>query len=77
VGDNPYVTFGSKGAGAAQALDGVDRICNSLEMVKAFEGILITSKPTEEHLAECRELSEKLAWLERTQKPQRIDEPLL
>jgi hypothetical protein len=46
-------------------------------MVKAFEGILVTSKPTEEHLSECRELSEKLAWLERTQKPQRIEEPLL
>jgi hypothetical protein len=46
-------------------------------MVKAFEGILITRKPTEEYLAECRDLGEKPAWLERTLKPQRIEEPLL
>lgn len=58
-------------------MDGVDRICNSLKMVRAFEGILITRKPTEEYLAECREPGEKLAWLERTLKPQGIEEPLL
>jgi len=77
VGNKPYVTFGSRGGGGAQALDSVDRICDGLKMIKAFEGTLATRKPTEEDLAECRELGKKLARLEKTEKPQRIEEPRL
>jgi flavorubredoxin len=77
VGNKPYVTFGSKGGGSAQALDSVDKICDGLKMIKAFEGILATRKPAEEDLAECRELGKKLAWLEKTEKSQRIEEPRL
>ena len=77
VGNKPYVTFGSKGGGGAQALDSVERICDSLKMVKAFEGILTTRKPTEETLTECKELGKKLARLEKIEKPQRIEEPRL
>lgn len=77
VGNKPYVTFGSSGGGGAQALDSVDRICGGLKMIKAFEDILATRKPTEEDLAEYRELGKKLARLEKTEKPQRIEEPRL
>jgi flavorubredoxin len=77
VANKPYVTFGSKGGGGAQALESVDRICNNLKMIKAFESILVTRKPTEEDLAGCRELGKKLARLEKIEKPQRIEEPRL
>ena len=77
VENKPYVTFGSKGGGGAQALDSVERICDGLKMIKAFEGVLATRKPTEEVLAECRELGKKLAWLEKIEKPQGIEEPRL
>jgi flavorubredoxin len=77
VGNKPYVTFGSKGGGGAQALDSVDRICNNLKMVKAFEGVLATRKPTEEELTECRELGKRLAGLGELEKSQRVEEPRL
>jgi flavorubredoxin len=77
VENKPYVTFGSKGGGGAQALDSVERICDSLKMIKAFEGVLTTRKPTEETLAECRELGKKLARLEKIERPQGIEEPRL
>ena len=77
VGNKPYVTFGSKGGGSAQALDSVDRICDGLKMIRAFESILVTRKPTEEDMAECRDLGKKLARLEKTEKPQRVEEPRL
>ena len=77
VENKPYVTFGSKGGGGAQALDSVERICDSLKMIKAFEGVLTTLKPTEETLAACRELGKKLARIEKIEKPQGIEEPRL
>jgi flavorubredoxin len=77
VENKPYVTFGSKGGGGAQALDSVERICDSLKMIKAFEGVLTTRNPTEETLAECRELGKRLARLEKIERPQRIEEPRL
>ncbi len=58
VGDKPYVAFGSKGGGGSQALDSVERICDGLKMIRAFEGVLATRKPTEEALVECRELGQ-------------------
>ncbi len=77
VGNKPYVTYGSKGGGGAQALDSVDRICDGLKMVKVFESVLITRKPTEENLAECRELGRKLVQLQKTEKLQVVQEPRL
>ena len=77
VGNKPYVVFGSKGGGGAQAIDSVERICDGLKMTKAFEGILATRKPTEEVLAECRELGKRIARLEKIEKPSSIEEPRL
>jgi flavorubredoxin len=65
VGNKPYVTFGSKGGGGAQALDSVERICDGIKMSKVFEGVLATREPTAEDLAECRELGRKVARLEK------------
>jgi hypothetical protein len=39
----------------------VERICYDLKMVKAFDGIIATRKPTDEDLTHCRELGKKLA----------------
>jgi len=75
VGKKPYVTLGSKVGGGAQALDSMERLCDDLKMIKAFEGILATRKPTKEDLAECRELGKKLVQLEKIGKPQRIEAP--
>lgn len=77
VENKPYVTFGSKGGGGAQSLDSVERICNNIKMVKAFESVLATRQPSEEVLAECRELGKKLAHPEKRDKPSKIEEPKL
>ncbi len=77
VGNKPYVTFGSKGGGGAQALDSVERICDGLKMVRAFNGVLATRKPANEDLAQCRELGRKLASLDEIAKPEGIEEPRL
>lgn len=77
VGNKPYMTFGSKGGGGSQALDSVERICDGLRMVKAFNGVLATRKPANEDLAQCRELGRKLASLDKIAKPEGIEEPRL
>ncbi len=77
VGGKPYATFGSKGGGGAQALDTVERICDGLKMIRAFEGLLATRKPTEEDLEQCRKLGQNIARLEKVEKPQDIEEPRL
>ena len=61
MGNKTYVTFWQKGWRGAQALDTVERICYDLKMVKAFDGIVATRKPTDEDLAHCNELGKKLA----------------
>ena len=77
VANKPYVTFGSKGGGGAQALDSVERICDGMKMKKAAEGVLATRKPTQEALTECRELGKKLARPEKMVTPKGIEEPRL
>jgi len=77
VGNKPYVTFGSKGGGGAQALDSVERICDGLGMVKVFNGVLATRKPSNEDLARCRELGVKLASLDKISRLEGIEEPRL
>lgn len=74
VSGKPYATFGSKGGGGSQALDSVERILNNIRMVKAFESVVATRQPTEEVLAQCRELGKKLAHPEKKDK---IEEPKL
>lgn len=70
-GKKLYVTSGSKLGGRSQALDSIERLCDDFKMIKAFEGILATRKPTKEDLAECRELGKKLVPLDKIGKPQR------
>ena len=77
VENKPYATFGSKGGGGSQALDSVERICNNIRMVKAFESVLATRQPTEEVLTQCKELGKKLAYPEKREKSTKIEEPKL
>jgi len=77
VGDKPYVTFGSKGGGGGQALDSVEKICDGLKMIRAYQGVLATRKPTDDVLVECRDLGKKIAKLEKVEKPAKVEEPRL
>jgi flavorubredoxin len=77
VTDKPYIVFGSKGGGGAQAVDSVERICDGLRMIKAFEGVLATRAPTDEDLARCREIGKNLARIEKVERPSKIEEPRL
>ncbi len=77
MANKPYVTFGSKGGGGAQALESVERICDGLKMTRFAQGVMATRKPTDESLAECRELGKKLAHPEKGQKPSGVEEPRL
>ena len=63
VDNKPYAAFSSAGAGGKGALDSIDRICRSLRLKKAFEGVVATGKPSSEVLEECKELGRKLAQL--------------
>ena len=77
MGNKPYVTFGSKGGGGLQFLEGLERICDNMKMVKVFEGLVATRTPTEEDLAKCRELGKKLAKLEKIERVKDVGEPRL
>jgi len=77
VADKPYVTFGSKGGGGAQALESVERICDGLKMVRAAEGVMATRQPTPEVIAQCKELGKKLAQPKKMEKPKGTPEPRL
>ncbi len=61
VTDKPYATFGSAGGGGKQALDSLDRLCGSLRLKKAFEGVVAQREPSSEVLEECRGLGAKMA----------------
>lgn len=63
VDNKPYTAFSSAAGGGGQALDSIDRICNSFRLKKAFEGVIATGKPSSEVLEECKELGKKLAQL--------------
>ncbi|MBA7629441.1 Flavodoxin [subsurface metagenome] len=63
VDDKPYVAFCSSGGGGRQALDSLERICNSIGLNKAFEGIVATGKPSAKVFDDCKELGRKLAQL--------------
>ena len=76
VGNKPYVVFGSKGGGGSQAVDTVERICDGMKMAKFSQAVLATRKPTDEVLAECKELGKKLSQPEKGERPG-VEEPRL
>lgn len=61
VVNKPYTAFGSAGSGGRQALDSIDRVCNSFRLKKAFGGVIATGKPASDVLEQCKELGKKLA----------------
>ncbi len=77
MANKPYVVFGSKGGGGAQALESVERICDGLKMTRFTEGIMATRKPTDDVLAECRELGRRLANPAKGHKTGGVEEPRL
>jgi flavorubredoxin len=76
VENKPYVVFGSKGGGGAQALESVERICDGMKMVRAATSVIATRQPTDTILTDCTELGRKLAKLEKVEKPS-VQEPRL
>ena len=77
LGDKPYVTFGSKGGGGAQALESVSRICDGLKMIKAADDVIATRTPAPEVIAECKALGDKIAKMEKVTRPATVEEPRL
>ena len=63
VANKPFVAFCSSGGGGRQALDSVERICNSIGLSKVLEGIIATGKPSAKVFDDCKELGKKLAQL--------------
>ena len=61
VDNKPYVAFSTAGAGGKQALDHIDRLCNSLKLREMSKGIAIAGEPSPQVLEQCRELGRKLA----------------
>jgi flavorubredoxin len=77
VAAKPYVVFGSKGGGGAQAMESVERICDGLKMTRAADSLMATRQPTPEVLGQCRELGKKLAQPSKMEKPKGTPEPRL
>jgi flavodoxin len=77
VADKPYVTFGSKGGGGAQALESVERICDGIKMRKVADGVVATRQPSAEVLTQCKDLGKKLAKPEKLVKSPGVKEPRL
>lgn len=77
MGNKPYVTFGSKGGGGLQFLEGLERICDNMKMVKVFESLVATRKPAEEDISKCKELGKKMAKLEKVERVKETGEPRL
>jgi len=63
VDGKPYTSFSSGGAGGKQALDSIDRVCNSFRLKKAFEGVIAVGKPSSEALEKMQGTGKKLAQL--------------
>ena len=59
----PYVLFGSHGGGGGKALDSVERMCNALQLRKAFDSVLANGQPSAEVLDQCKSLGKRLAQL--------------
>ncbi len=76
VANKPYVTFGSKGGGGAQALESVESICNGMKMTRIADGVVSTRQPSEVVIGECKELGKKIAHPEKLTPPS-VKEPRL
>jgi flavorubredoxin len=76
VANKPYVTFGSKGGGGAQALETVEGICNGMKMTRIADGVVATRQPSEAVIGECKELGKKIAHPEKLTPPA-VKEPRL
>ncbi|GAH61512.1 unnamed protein product [marine sediment metagenome] len=63
VDNKPYTAFSSAVGGGSQALDSIDRACNSFRLRKAFEGVIAAGKPSSDVLELCKELGKRLAQL--------------
>jgi flavorubredoxin len=61
VNDKPYVTFTSSGTGKKKALEILDEIASAYKLKKVCEGVMANGKPTDDDLAQCKELGRKLA----------------
>jgi len=61
VNEKPYIAFSSAGRGGKEAIESIDKVCTVFKMKQIGEGVVATSKPTPEVLAECQELGKKLA----------------
>lgn len=59
----PYAAFQSCSRGGRQALDAIDFVCTHFQLKKADDGIMTVGAPSEEVLAQCRNLGSKLASL--------------
>jgi multimeric flavodoxin WrbA len=69
VANKRYCAFTSAGSGAKQALESIDRICNTFnerkqfKFIKCLEGIAANLKPSPEVLEQCRSLGREMAQL--------------
>ena len=67
IANKPYAAFTNVASGDKRVLDKIDIICNTFNKMKkfnftkAFDGITATSNPSDDVIAECRELGEKMA----------------
>jgi len=61
VDNKPYTALSSRAGGGREALDGIDAVCSSFRLRKAFEGVAAAGKPSPEVLEKCKELGKKLA----------------
>ena len=67
--NKPYAAFTNVASGDRRALEKIDIICSTFtkrrkfNFTKAFDGIAATSNPSDDVIAECRELGKKMAQL--------------
>ena len=61
MADKPYAVFGSYGGGGMPAIESVEKICDNMSMKRICDSIGIQRQPTDENLADCKELGKKLA----------------
>jgi len=61
MADKPYAAFGSYGGGGMPAIESVEKICDNMSMKRIYDSLGIQREPTDENLADCKELGKKLA----------------
>ena len=61
VTGKPYAVFGSYGGGGEKALESLSKLCDSMELKKAFESVGAQRTPSTEALEKCKSLGAKMA----------------